>query len=110
MQRAVTFYESVLQCKLTKIEDPTGETEMMSFSADMTCYGAAGALVKSNYAQPGIGGTLIYFSVDDCSKQESLISSAGGQVIKPKFSIGKFGWVTLGQDTEGNLFGLNSMR
>jgi uncharacterized protein len=110
MARAVAFYESVLQKKLEKISDPTGETQMMSFPADMNLYGASGALVKSNHSLPGIGGTLMYFSVGDCSLEESRVVAAGGKVVRPKFSIGQFGWVTLCEDTEGNLIGLNSMK
>ncbi|MCA3268969.1 MAG: VOC family protein [Thalassospira sp.] len=110
MNRAVVFYESVLQQKLVPIGDPTGETQMMSFPANMGLYGAGGALVKSSYARPGLGGTLVYFSVEDCAKEESRIVIAGGKVIRPKFSIGEFGWVSLCEDTEGNLFGLSSMK
>ena len=110
MDRAVRFYENVLQQKLEPIGDPTGETKMMAFSTDMGIYGAGGALVKSNYARPGPGGTLVYFSVEDCAKNESSVIAAGGKVVRPKFSIGKFGWVTLCEDTEGNLFGLSSMK
>jgi uncharacterized protein len=110
MKRAVKFYEGVLQRKLAPIGDPTGETQMMSFPADMGVYGAGGALVKSSYARPGVGGTLVYFSVEDCAKEESRVVAAGGKVIRPKFSIGEFGWVTMCEDTEGNLFGLSSMK
>jgi uncharacterized protein len=110
MERAVSFYETVLQKKLDPIGDPTGETQMMSFPADMNLYGASGALVKSNYSRPGIGGTLMYFSVEDCSQEESRVVAAGGKVVRPKFSIGEFGWVTLCEDTEGNMIGLNSMK
>jgi uncharacterized protein len=110
MKRAVSFYESVLGHKLEKIEDPTGETQMMSFAGDMKAYGAAGALVKSKHAAPGPGGTLMYFSVEDCVVGEGKVPKAGGKVIRPKFSIGEFGYVTLCQDTEGNMFGLNSMQ
>lgn len=110
MNRAVVFYESVLQQKLAPIGDPTGETQMMSFPADMGMYGAGGALVKSTHAHPGAGGTLVYFSVEDCTKEEARIVAAGGKVVRPKFSIGEFGWVTLCEDTEGNLFGLSSMK
>jgi uncharacterized protein len=109
MARAVAFYEKVLQQKLEIIPDPSGETQMMSFPADMTAYGAGGALVKSNYAHPGVGGTMVYFSVENCSVEESRVVTAGGQVIRPRFSIGAFGWVTLCQDTEGNIVGLHSM-
>jgi uncharacterized protein len=110
MARAVTFYERVLQQKLEPIPDPSGETQMMSFPTDMNLYGAGGALVKSNYARPGVGGTMVYFSAENCSVEESRVVAAGGQVIRPRFSIGTFGWVTLCQDTEGNMFGLHSMK
>lgn len=110
MNRAVKFYEAVLARKLEKIGDPTGETQMMSFAGDMKSYGASGALVKSAHARPGMGGTMVYFSVEDCAVEQSRIVAAGGKIVRPKFSIGEFGWVTLGQDTEGNMFGLNSMK
>jgi predicted enzyme related to lactoylglutathione lyase len=110
MNRAVSFYETVLQQKLEPIGDPTGETQMMSFPTDMGVYGAGGALVKSNYAGPGAGGTLVYFSVEDCAKEESRVVAASGKVVRPKFSIGEFGWVTLCEDTEGNMFGFSSMK
>ncbi|MDX2273522.1 MAG: VOC family protein [Cyanobacteriota bacterium] len=109
MDRAVTFYESVFEQKLEKIVDPTGETQMMSFPANMKAYGASGALVKTKHSRPGIGGTMVYFGVEDCSVQESRIIGAKGKIVRPKFSIGEFGWVTLCVDTEGNMFGLNSM-
>lgn len=110
LDRAVAFYEIVLDRKLEKMGDPTGETQMMSFPADMSAYGAAGALTKSEHAGPGIGGTIVYFSVRDCAEQQARVADAGGKVIRPKFSIGEFGWVALCQDTEGNMFGLNSMQ
>lgn len=110
MDRAVAFYETVFQQQLELIDDPTGETVMRSFPANMGAYGAAGALVKSPHARPGPGGTLIYFSVDDCAVEQARAAEAGGKVLRPKFSIGQFGWVALCMDTEGNMLGLNSMR
>lgn len=110
MTRAVSFYEQVLQKKLAPIGDPTGETQMMSFATDMGTYGAGGALVKSAHGRPGPGGTLIYFSVEDCAQEAARVAPSGGKLIRPKFSIGEFGWVALCEDTEGNLFGLSSMK
>ena len=110
MDRAVTFYENVLKQKLLPIGDPTGDTQMMSFPADMASYGAAGALVKSSHSRPGAGGTMVYFSVEDCAVMEAYVASAGGILVRPKFSIGEFGWVSLCEDTEGNMFGLSSMK
>ncbi len=110
LNRAVAFYEAVLGHKLEEMIDPTGQSQMMSFPADMGSYGAGGALTKSEYASPGVGGTIVYFSVDDTALLETRIAEAGGKVVRPKFSIGEFGWVTLCQDTEGNMFGLSSMK
>src|SRR5687767_8602331 len=90
MERATAFYEAVLKQKLEKMGDPTGETQMMSFPADMGVYGASGALVKSEYSKPGVGGTMVYFGVQDCSVEESRVAAAGGKVVRPKFSIGDF--------------------
>jgi predicted enzyme related to lactoylglutathione lyase len=110
MDRASAFYEAVFQQRLEPMGDPTGETVMRGFPANMGAYGAAGALVKSPHACPGPGGTLVYFSVHDCSVEEARVAAAGGRVLRPKFSIGQFGWVTVCMDTEGNMFGMNSMR
>ncbi len=108
LERAAAFYESVFVQKLEKLVDPTGETEMMSFPASMNAYGASGALVRSAHARPGVGGTMVYFSVEDCAVQESRVVAAQGRVVRPKFSIGDFGFVSLCVDTEGNMFGINS--
>lgn len=110
MERAIAFYEVVLKLKLETMGDPTGETQMMSFPADLGVYGASGALVKSEHLKPGVGGTMVYFSAEDCSVEESRVAVAGGKVVRPKFSIGEFGWAAVCEDTEGNLFGLNSMK
>jgi predicted enzyme related to lactoylglutathione lyase len=110
LERATSFYQEVLACVLEPMGDPTGETQMMSFPADMAQYGAGGALSKSDQARPGVGGTTIYFSVEDCAENEARVVAAGGQIVRPKFSIGEFGFVSLCQDTEGNLFGMNSMK
>lgn len=109
INRATTFYEKVFHQKLEKMGDPTGETKMMSFPANMKLYGAAGALVKSDHSSPGVGGTMVYFNVEDCSVEESRVVAAGGKIVRSKFSIGEFGWVTICEDSEGNLFGLSSM-
>jgi predicted enzyme related to lactoylglutathione lyase len=110
LDRAVAFYETVLGAKLEQMGDPTGESQMMAFPADMNVYGAAGALTKSPHGAPGVGGTIIYFMADDCAVEQARVAEAGGIVIRPKFSIGEFGFVTLCQDTEGNMFGLNSLK
>jgi predicted enzyme related to lactoylglutathione lyase len=110
MDRAVGFYENVLGTKLVLMDDPTHEALMMSFSGDMHAYGAAGALVKTQHSKPGPGGTQVYFLVEDCALQQARAADAGGVVIRPKFSIGQFGFVVLCEDTEGNVIGFNSLK
>ena len=82
MDRASAFYEAVFQQRLEPMGDPTGETVMRGFPANMGAYGAAGALVKSPHARPGLGGTLVYFSVHDCSVEEARVAAAGGRVLR----------------------------
>ncbi|WP_411872158.1 VOC family protein [Vulcanococcus limneticus] len=109
IDRAVAFYEHVFGQKLERMDDPTGETQMMSFPASMNAYGASGALVRSAHARPGVGGTMVYFSAEDCSVHESrVVAATNGHIVRTKFSIGGFGWVSLCMDTEGNMFGINS--
>lgn len=111
IQRATVFYQTVFNTTLEDMVDPTdSQAVMKSFPSDMTTYGAGGALVKRSGAKPGPGGTIVYFSVEDCHIQESRISAAGGTVIKPKTAIGEFGWISICMDCEGNMFGLSSMR
>ena len=53
---------------------------------------------------------MVYFSCEDCAVEESRTVAAGGQVAKPKYSIGEHGFVSLIIDTEGNMVGLHSQR
>lgn len=52
---------------------------------------------------------LVYFGVEDCTIEEAQVEAAGGKVVNPKMSIGKYGFVSVCMDTEGNLLGLSSM-
>ncbi|CUH75407.1 VOC family protein [Tropicibacter naphthalenivorans] len=110
LDRAVKFYETVFAVTLEAIGDPTGESQMRAFPTEMTGYGAGGAISKSEHAQPGPGGTVVYFQAQDCAVEEARVEAAGGVVLRPKFSIGEFGFVNLCQDTEGNIFGISSMQ
>lgn len=111
MSRATTFYEAVFKQTLEDMKDPTdADVLMKSFPTDMAEYGAGGALVQREGSMPGVGGTTIYFGVEDCAVVQSRVSDAGGQVIRPKMSIGQFGFISLFMDTEGNMIGLSSMK
>lgn len=108
MNRAKRFYESVLQGKLEKL-DSTG-MDMWSFPGEMNTPGAGGALVKMQGVPSGGNSTLVYFGCDDCSVEESRVVKSGGRIHKNKFAIGQYGFISLVIDTEGNMFGLHSMK
>lgn len=111
MTRAKRFYESVLGLALTKLNDPTDSgIEMWAFPADMSQYGASGALTRMEGFPAGGNSTLVYFSCEDCAVEASRVSAAGGRVHAPKMAIGAHGFIALAVDTEGNMFGLHSMK
>jgi uncharacterized protein len=44
----------------------------------------------------------------DCVTEERRIEEAGGKIVRPKMSIGEFGFVSIFIDSEGNTIGLHS--
>lgn len=111
MPRAQKFYETVIGVTLEKLGDPNESTiTMRAFPSDMAKYGATGALVKMEGFPAGGNSTLIYFSCEDCAIEESRVEAAGGKVQRPKMSIGEYGFISLACDSEGNMFGLHSMK
>lgn len=116
MPRALAFYQTVLVTQLERMPNPTPTTEMemwffpMDKAMGMSTYGSAGALVKMEGFSPGSGGTLVYFTCEDCAVQVELARANGGRVFQEKTSIGEHGFCALVNDTEGNLIGLHSMK
>lgn len=108
MKRAKTFYESVFNRTLKDMSSP--EIQMCSFEGDMASYGSPGALVKMQGFPAGRNSVLVYFSCEDCKQEEKRVTEFGGRVEKSKFAIGEYGFISLVYDTEGNMFGLHSMR
>ena len=112
MPRAKAFYEAVFATTLTPLANPTADDaglEMWAFPMEMNASGASGALCKMEGCSAGGGGTLIYFSCEDCAIEASRTTSAGGSIYKEKFSIGQYGFIAIIADTEGNTIGLHSM-
>jgi predicted enzyme related to lactoylglutathione lyase len=58
----------------------------------------------------GGDSTLVYFSCEDCAVEASRVAAAGGRIQQSKMSIGEHGFIALAVDTEGNMFGLHSMK
>jgi len=109
MARARAFYEATLDRKLEAMDSPIPGLEMVTFGMDPDAGGCGGALVRMDGVMPG-GSTLVYFSCEDCAVEAARAAASGGTIERPKFAIGPYGFVALCVDTEGNLFGLHSMR
>ena len=108
MARARTFYQTVIGVPLTKLEGL--DVDMYTFPMNGDAPGSSGSLVHMPGFPAGRNSTLVYFTCDDCSVEESRVVDAGGKIEKSKFSIGPYGFVSLVYDTEGNMFGLHSMK
>ena len=110
MNRAKTFYEKVFDFKLQKMESPMKELELWGFPSDQKNYGSGGALCKMEGFSAGGNSTIVYFGSDDCAVEEKKVTAAGGSVMRPKFSIGPYGFISLVFDTERNMIGIHSMK
>lgn len=113
LSRATKFYEAVLNNNLSQMdvmEDTDFKMVMFPYSEDANAPNAAGALVWMKGIEAGGNSTIIYFGCDDCAVEESRVVAAGGSVERSKFPIGEHGFIALCFDTEGNCFGLHSMK
>jgi hypothetical protein len=108
MDRARRFYGTVLQATFQRLN--TGDLEYWAFPRAGGGMGTSGALVRVPGVPSGGNSTLVYFECEDCAVEGSRVVAAGGQLQREKMSIGEYGFVVLALDTEGNLFGLHSMK
>ena len=108
MARARRFYESVFQVTLEKIDSPG--TEMWGFPSSMERYGCSGSLVKIEGVRSGGNSTIVYFNCSDCAVEAARVGQAGGRIHKEKMSIGRYGFMALAQDSEGNMIDLHSLK
>jgi predicted enzyme related to lactoylglutathione lyase len=114
MNRAKRFYESVFEVKLEKLNTPptlnSPSMELWSFPSSMDQPGCSGALVKMEGARSGAVGTIVYFASEDCAVQEKRVLDSGGAIQRSKTAIGEYGFITVAVDTEGNVFGIHSLK
>ena len=118
MGRAKAFYQTVLQTSLEQLRTPPGPDgescgdgmEMWTFPMSEEGRGAAGALIRMEAVPSGGGGTMVYFSCDDCAVEAARAAESGGSVHKEKMPIGEHGFIAIVEDTEGNMIGLHSMQ
>jgi predicted enzyme related to lactoylglutathione lyase len=109
MQRAKDFYGDVVQATFTESPMSGGDMEMWFFAGDPMAAGASGGLIRHDMRQPGMEGTLVYFSVDDCAAAIARATARGSTVLVDRLSIGEMGFIGIVTDNEGNSIGLHSM-
>ena len=108
MEKAKAFYEAVLSTSFSRINSPS--IEMWGFPSNMEHPGTSGSLVKMPGFPSGGNSTLVYFSCEDCAVEGGRVVPAGGRIQRDKTSIGQYGFIVLAYDTEGNMFGLHSLK
>jgi len=109
--RAIKFYETVLDTNLSAMPDPSNAgLQMASFPLRENAPNATGALIKMEGVKAGGNSTIVYFESQDCAIEAGRVSKAGGKIFKDKMAIGEHGFMSLCVDTEGNIFGLHSMK
>jgi len=112
MDRARAFYQNVFQLTLEELPTPDPNLEMWAFPG-LGCEdqpGCPGALCKMKDKDSGTGGTIVYFSCEDCAVTASRVETAGGHIHFNKMSIGEHGFIALVIDPDGNMIGLHSMK
>lgn len=108
IDRAKKFYEAVFGVQFTDLPSEWGKQSFFPFENDGQ--NITGALVEKSDYVANANNTVVYFASEDCVTEETKVESAGGKIVKPKMSIGEFGFVSILVDTEGNTIGLYSRK
>ncbi len=111
IERAKKFYSTVLEKELFDLPMPEGmQSKMVAFPWAESGKNATGALVQMAEMKAGGNSTVVYFQCEDCQVEQDRVEAAGGKILQPKFAIGEHGFCAWCIDTEGNYFGLHSMK
>lgn len=105
LDRAIHFYETVLQVSLERAV--IDGHEMALFPFDTNAAGITGALAYGESYQPSPTGPRVYFSVDSIERTVALALEQGSRVAYPKTRVGDV-WVAEIIDSEGNQIALSS--
>ena len=112
MDRAVQFYQTVFEFKMTPFPNPG--LEMTLFPMIPEGLGAGGALVKHpEFYFPSKQGPLIYFTAHsgDLATELARVEAAGGKVLIEKRLISEdTGYMGVFIDTEGNRVAIHSRK
>ena len=106
LDRAKNFYETILGVELSYNE--MGPMKMAWFPMSQDAPGATGSLVQAEGYTPSEHGTVVYLHVADIEGTLAAVGKQGGKALRPKTSIGEYGFIAHFQDSEGNHVALHS--
>jgi uncharacterized protein len=110
LNRAATFYETILGTKLVPMDTP--EISLRIFPIEDTMTGISGALADSKgfHKPSATDGPLVYLNANpDVQIALDKVEAAGGKIIVPKMEIPDHGYMAVILDTEGNRVALHSI-
>jgi len=98
------FYEQLFNWKLTKMPNPSGQTDYWMIShKDAGPNETMGGLYKRTMGEIGL---INYFSVVNIDQSLAKASSLGANIIKGKQEIPNMGYFAILQDPDNNTFAL----
>jgi uncharacterized protein len=109
MNRAMKFYETVLDMKLERHR--MGEFDMAWFPFSDAPGSTSSLVYHKDWYRPSADGVLIYFTAQsgDLANELARVEDAGGEILIPKRLITEdIGYMAVIADTEGNKVALHS--
>lgn len=111
LERAKTFYETILDIELIKRNDGGDEALFFPYNPDVvqaTSGRVTGVLSKSDRNSPSANGTVVYINASpELQVVIDKVEKAGGRVMVPKTEI-PAGFIAIIIDSEGNKVGLHA--
>lgn len=111
IDRAKTFYETILDIEMVKRADGNDEAIFFPFNPNVvqaTSGRVTGVLSKSERNSPSSNGTVVYINASpNIQNVLDKVEQAGGKIIAPITQI-PAGFITIIIDTEGNRVGLHA--
>ena len=109
MERAITFYEKVLNVTIKPVD--FGGLKMGWFPFAEDAPGAAGTLIEQESYIPSQEGPLVYFYSEDVKVELDRVEEAGGKIYQEKTEISpEHGFMAAFIDSEGNRVALHSQK
>ena len=111
IDRAKTFYETILDIEMVKRTDGDDESVFFPYNPDIvqaTSGRVTGVLSKTDRNKPAATGTVVYINATPSLQTViNKVAKAGGKVLVPQLQI-PAGFFAIILDTEGNKIGLHA--